>query len=118
MGYNTRSGKWANTDNVTVQAVVTKTASFDGPAIEVGDRGSACLDLTISAASGTTPTLDVTIQTSKDGTTWRTVAAFAQKTAAGTERKSFPALDRFIRASAVIGGTTPSFTYSVAGEAK
>lgn len=118
MGYNTRSGKWADTDNVTVQPSVTKTATFSGNAVEVGDKGSACLDLVVTAASGSSPTLDVAIQTSSDASTWRAVAAFAQKIATGSERKSFTGLDRFVRAVGTIGGGSPSFTYSVSGEAK
>lgn len=52
-----------------------------GPTFDVGHRSIARLRCSVSAKAGTSPTLDVTIQTSaspKDG--WQTVAAFAQKT--------------------------------------
>jgi hypothetical protein len=82
----------------------------------VADKGTARLLLAVTAASGTTPTLDVVIQTSHDGTTWRTAHTFTQATATGTQRASFP-VDRFVRATWTVGGTTPSFTFAVTGEA-
>lgn len=123
MGYKKLNGKWADTDDAIIQEGITRTATANGAAVEVGERSSACLELVVTAGSGTTPTLDVTIETSKDGTgtglgAWRSLGAFAQRTAAGSERKSFTGLDRFVRAVQTIGGTTPSFTYSIAGELK
>lgn len=118
MGYSLRSGKWAESENAVIQGAVTRTASLVGNGVEVHGKGIVCLDLNVTAASGTTPTLDVAIETSKDGTNWRSLGSFAQKTGVSSERKSFVGVDRFIRANAAIGGTTPSFTYSVSGEAK
>ena len=123
MSYKKSNGKWANTEDVTVQDSVTRTATANGSAVEVGERSVACLELVVSAASGTTPTLDVSIETSKDGSgsglgAWRSVGSFAQKTSATSERKSFAGLDRFVRAVQTVGGTTPSFTFSVLGELK
>lgn len=71
--------------------------------------------LNVSAASGTTPTLDVTIK-SKDDTSggWFTIATFTQKTAVGSELKTLSAnLGSIIAVFWEIGGTTPSFTFSV-----
>jgi hypothetical protein len=71
----------------------------------------------VSAASGTTPTLDVTLETSIDGgATWDTVAAFAQKTAAGSDGHVFGPLGDQCRWKWTIGGTTPSFTFAIAVE--
>lgn len=116
MGYTMQNGRYASTLPVVIQDAVTKTATFTGSAFEIGDRGTARLDLVITAASGTTPTLDLAIQTSADGTTWVAVAAFAQQTGVATVHKVFTGLDRFVRAVATIAGTTPSFSYSVSGE--
>lgn len=123
MGYTTASGQFADTLDVSALDPQTLTVTTNGPAIEVGDRGSANLELDVTAASGTTPTADVKIQTSKDGSgsglgAWRDVASFAQATGVTSERKSFAGLDRFIRTVVTIGGTTPSFTLSVSGELK
>lgn len=117
MGYQMASGQYANTRDVEVQASVTRTATANGAAVEVGDRGTLRLLLDVTARSGTSPSMTVAIETSYDGTTWRSVASFAAATAVGTERKSFTGIDRYVRAVATISGTSPSFTYSVSGEA-
>lgn len=65
--------------------------------------------------SGTTPTLDLKIQESDDNSNWSDItgATFTQLTAAGREEIHFKSNKRYIRAVATIGGTTPSFTFSV-----
>lgn len=79
-------------------------------------------ELVVSAASGTTPTLDVLLEHSIDGgTTWFTMATFTQKTAAGNELKTEAEVEAAtaetygdcLRVSWTIGGTTPSFTFYV-----
>lgn len=116
MGYNTANGRYANTLAVSFGAA-TLTATAASNVIELGDRNSMRLDLVVSAASGTSPTLDIAVQTSPDGTTWTTVASFAQQTAAATVHKLFAPLDRFVRCNNVVGGTSPSFTFQITGEA-
>ena len=117
MGYNTAKGRFADTVDVTLHASAARTASDNGSSVELGDRGTLRLDLVVSAASGTLPSLQVDIQTSKDGTTWRAIGGFTALAAAGSQRASFPGCDRFVRASYTLSGTTPSFTFSVSGEA-
>lgn len=82
------------------------------------DNVVAFLDVT--AASGTTPTLDVDIE-SLDPVSgkWFVVGSFAQKTTTGTERLSLGVVpDEVLRANATIGGTTPSFTFTTSLIAK
>lgn len=91
------------------------------------------LVLDITAVSGTAPTLDVKVQC-KDDISDKYVdipgAAFAQKTAAGTDRLLiYPGvaetankeisdiLPKRWRVVATIGGTTPSFTFSLGAQA-
>jgi hypothetical protein len=115
-GYNTSDGQFVDSRDVVLHPSATRTATGNGTVVEeTGKRRVASLTLTVAARSGTTPTLDVTVQTSRDGSTWYTAGSFAQATAAGAERKTF-ALDRFVRARWVLGGTTPSFTFSLDGE--
>jgi hypothetical protein len=113
-----RAGSFMRGGNVAAQsAVIAATGQTSG--VEVAGHGTMRLDLVISAATGTTPSDTITIQTSYDnGVTdaWRTVAAFPAQTAAGTVRQVFAGLDRWVRASHVITGTTPSFTYTLSGE--
>jgi hypothetical protein len=117
--FSSSRGRWEDVDDVTLAASAARTANGAGAAVDVGTATAASLVLAVTASGGTTPTLDVTIQTRHDaGDAWRTVGTFAQKTAAGSERKSFGPLDNEVRASWAIAGTTPTFTFSVAGEAK
>lgn len=123
MGYITQNppqkGRYANTlDLSSILGAVTQTASGVGPILEPGDRGTLRLDFAVSAAIGTNPTLDVFVQTSADGATWRVLGTFPQATGTTTSvRKSFPGCDRFCQVAWTIGGTGgPSFTFSVGGE--
>ena len=73
--------------------------------------------LRCTAASGTTPTMTVKIQT-KDpaGAYWLDLTAFAELTAAGGEMKAVAAnLGETLSVLYTIGGTTPSFTFTVYG---
>lgn len=122
MGFhNSRNSEFADVEEITLFSG-TATATANGDAIAVGDRFGARLTLDVTAASGTSPTLDVKIQTRKDADdTWRDLAgtgipAFTQATAAGSQRKCFSGFDREIRYVATLGGTTPSFTFSLSGE--
>jgi hypothetical protein len=115
-----QDGRWAGTLPCNVFGPQTQTTTTESSAIELGDRGTARLALTVVAVAGVAPTLDVALQTRHDATDpWRSLGAFAQATAPGTERKCFVGLDRFIRAIATIGVApgASSFTFSVDGEA-
>ena len=75
--------------------------------------------LDITAASGTTPTLDVSLETTTDGTNWYTVGAIAQKTGVSNEERAFSSnLGIQCRWKFTIGGTTPSFTASITARAR
>lgn len=103
---------------VPTLAVAVRTATTNGVGIVVTDfEGQAAFVLMCGAVSGTTPTLDVKIQDSPDGTTWTDVpgAVFAQAVAPVIQKINVDmnaAAARY-RAVATIGGTTPSFTFGV-----
>lgn len=98
--------------------LAAETATGVGPSVDFEGALEAVILLNVTEVSGTTPTLDVTIQESVDGVVWMTLFSFAQKTGAGTEVKKTSAFARFLRASWVITGTTPSFTFSLKANAK
>lgn len=123
-------------ETVALQASVTKTSTFTGTAVNMPNHAkSAIAFLDVSAASGTSPTLDVTLEMQDPvGTDYVEIGAFTQVTAAltapqflviglgadaaasvkGEEDDSIlMILPMKLRAKATIGGTTPSFTYSV-----
>ena len=93
----------------------TFTASGDsGVLTGYGPAATLRAQLAVTAAAGTTPTLNVVIEDTLDGTNWNQVAAFAQKTGAAVEvlNVTAPFADR-VRVRWTIAGTTPSFTFSV-----
>lgn len=99
----------------TVVASAARTVSGDTGALEGwGAVSTLRAQLDVTAASGTTPTLDVVIEDTLDGVAWNTVAAFAQKVGVGREvlNVTTPFADR-LRVRWTIGGTTPSVTFSV-----
>jgi hypothetical protein len=96
----------------TLVASAARTASGDsGPLIGWGVPSAARVQLDVTAASGT---LDVVVEDTIDGTNWNVAGTFAQKAAIGREviNLATPFTDR-LRVRWTIGGTTPSFTFSV-----
>jgi len=119
---------WENR-NVTVFESAARAATANGGDMENRTGKGVRLFLDITAASGTTPTLDVKIQ-GKDAISGSYYdiagAAFAQQTTTGTaDLTIYPGvaetanvsvsdiIPRDWRAVATIGGTTPSFTFSL-----
>lgn len=102
-------------DIVTIAASALRSGS--GAVGGFGTAGHGTLRLLLDVTAAVAPTsLNVTVETSDVGATWYTVGTFAAKASApSSERKTFGALDRLVRVSWVIVGT--SFTFSVAGEA-
>lgn len=93
-------------------ASAARTVSGDSGAFNgYGPASTLRLQLDVTAGTGT---LDVVIEDTLDGTAWNTIATFSQKTAVAREviNITIPFADR-IRARWTIGGTTPSFTFSV-----
>lgn len=71
--------------------------------------------LHVVAADGTSPTADVVIQHSADGSTWVDLVTFTQATGRTAERKAVSGtVEQFLRAKWTLGGTSPSFTFVVA----
>jgi hypothetical protein len=98
--------------DAAVRTVSGSTTAISG----FGDRTTLRAQLDVTAASGTSPTLDVVIEDTLDGTNWNPVATFAQKVGPGREvvNVTAPFTDR-LRVRHTIAGTTPSFTFSVLG---
>lgn len=102
-------------DKATLFASQARTASANSNAEDVSGFETLLAILNVTAASGTTPTLDVKFQESMDAVTWVDIpsAAFTQTTAAAVKSLLFSSRAQYIRAVATIGGTTPSFTFDL-----
>ena len=108
-GYTTRSGRWSSAQVATlIPSTVLAVGTASTNAAELGDRGTVRTNVNVSAVTGTSPTLDVIMQTSEDGATnWVDLGSISEMTAAGSQRKIFPACDRFVRAQYTVGGVAP-----------
>jgi hypothetical protein len=84
---------------------------------DFNDSQTARVKLNVTAASGTSPTLDVVIEdTFDDGATWNTVGTFTQRVGTGSQVISLSTpFSSNLRARWTIGGSAPSFTFSVRG---
>lgn len=104
---------------VELLPVAARTADANGSAIDMLNYdGPVMIILTSAAGTGTTPTLDVTIeQSTASGTGFAAItgAAFTQVTDAAdsTQMIQINLEHRYIRAVSTITGTTPSFTGAV-----
>jgi hypothetical protein len=99
----------------TLVASAARTSSGDsGVLTGWGVPASARVQLDVTAVAGTSPTLDVVVEDTLDGTNWNVVGTFAQKAAVGREviNLSTPFADR-LRVRWTVAGTTPSFTFDV-----
>lgn len=96
-------------------ASAARTTTFTSPVFNIEDAIEIDAELNVSASSGTTPTLQLKLQVSQDGTTF--VDAWPNTlpnvTGNGVQRASFLAAGTVGRWVATIGGTTPSFTFSI-----
>jgi hypothetical protein len=106
---------------MVMHPATARTATGNGTARQLGAVGatqSVYGALHVIAASGTTPTLDVTVR-SDDGSGFgspTTRLTFAQKVAIGSDWQSAAGAitDDWWRVTYTIGGTDPSFTFVVA----
>lgn len=118
MGYQAGNNEWVDSVDLTLAGSAARTASGNGAAADVAARRTLSVLLDVTAAAGTSPTLNVTVETSHTGTSgWRSMGSFVQAIAVSSERKSFGGADRHVRVVWTLGGTSPSFTFSVAAEA-
>lgn len=104
----------------TGDAVVksAKTTTGNSGWIDVGDVNEIVAQLHADAGTGTTPTLNVKLQTSYNGTDATEIdvpsGAFTQVAAAASAQiTSVTALHRFLKVVWTITGTTPSFNFGV-----
>ena len=102
---------------VTTATTTATGASYDRSAVEITGSVGYCH---VTAASGTSPTLDVSIQIDDNSgfTSPTTLLTFSQVGPINVMRiestTTVVAADQYVRAAYTLGGTDPSFTFAVA----
>lgn len=72
------------------------------------------VQLNVTAASGVSPTLDVTVQDTLDGTNFNDIITFAQKTGVAREvANTTSTFGHSLRIAYTLSGTTPEFTFKI-----
>ena len=106
------SRQWAEQE-FELAPSTARTADGTGDGVDVSASLVAVAELEVTAASGTSPSLDVKV-VGVDGEKTVELGKFAQQIAAGSVgRIAVPLPYPEARAEWTIGGTTPSFTFSV-----
>lgn len=100
--------------DLLVESAVRTTSGDSGPTDGWSIPKTLRVQLDVTAVAGTSPTLDVVLEDSLDGTNWNTLATFSAQNTPGHQvvNVTTPFAD-LLRARWTIGGTTPSFTFSV-----
>lgn len=102
--------------DVTLLASAARTVSGSGASIDLGIRSGLRLDLVVTAQTAGA-SINVEVQTSKDGVAWRSLGAFATQAQVGYQAKPLAGADRYVRAVWTLAGTAPSVTFSLTGQA-
>lgn len=99
---------------------LARTASGSAAAVTgLAVQTTLRVQLDVTAASGTSPSLSVVLEDTVDGTNWNTIGTFAAKTAVGREVINVTTpFAGTVRATWTVTGTTPSFTFSILAHAE
>jgi len=100
---------------VVVAASSAQTTTGFSAAVPTPAGENLILQLSVTAASGTTPSATFTVQWTQDGINWAdtdtTADGFAAVTTVVNKVKQFPVKGEQFRLAWAITGTTPSFTF-------
>lgn len=108
----------ARTEIILPSAARTVSGAADMGALPL-EYAEISIYIDVTAVAGTSPTMTVTYQVSPDGVTYYDHTAGAALTAAGRQSIRLASnIGSYGRLSYVIGGTSPSFTFSAVVECK
>ncbi|HPP12919.1 MAG TPA: hypothetical protein PKW42_09325 [bacterium] len=108
----------ARTSFITFLPSAARNTSGQSGSFGLYDMDEILVFLNVSAVSGASSTLDVKVQTQGPDGVWYDLQSFTQKTAAGQEAKAITVFGETLRIAYTIGGSSPSFTFSVTAVAK
>lgn len=98
-------------DTLHASAAETVTGNSVAAAKQTADLVTC--ELNVTAGSGSSPTLDVTIEESIDKVNWYSLGTFTQATGITNEQKKFVDPAPYLRGVWTIAGGTPSFTFTL-----
>ena len=117
----TFSASWQSEGQVDVgialHDLTAETATGNGASVDnaASSANGGVANLHVTAVSGTTPSMTVKVQHSVDDAAWVDLITFTAATAKTAERIAVTGtVNRYVRATRTISGTTPSFTFAVA----
>lgn len=119
----TGAGGAATSTATQVASAINASAARDllYAAVQFGNDGTGVVAAAASAPlvgpQGTTPTLDVTLQTDHGDGVWRAVKAYTQKNSLSADRDTFGPLGDRLRWHIVVAGTGPVFAGSISNVA-
>lgn len=109
--------QFARGDVVLALAAAAAGTVTSGPVSTAGDAAAVLVMVHCTAIAGTTPTLNVSLEESDNGSSgWTAVTGSGtpQVTAAGNAVAFAAPAKNFVRVTATVGGTTPAVTAKVA----
>jgi hypothetical protein len=106
-------------ESTAANAAITTSGNSSGVAVQpVGNVGGpVTCHVSVTAVSGSSPTLTVSLQWSQNNSTWISGNAdetFPVMTSTGTAQLTAPSRAAFVRAAWTVTGSTPSFTAAIA----
>lgn len=114
MPFSTKVQHFSTTDVVVASAPRTVTGA-SAALVGYGPAKVLRAQLDVTAAAGTTPTLNVVLEDSLDGVNFNPIATFAQRVAAGREvlNIAVPFANTLRVSWTITGSAGQSFTFSV-----
>ena len=107
-----------------IHAEIPEEETGESGSIDVSAFNEVYLTLRNTFVSGTSPTIDLQMEHSPDGTHWKSLCKennqglFRRLTSTGSDSITLTDFARFIRAAWTIGGTSPVFTFELTGVGK
>jgi len=102
---------------VALHDLTAETVTGDGSSVDnaASSANGGVANLHVTTVSGTTPSMTVKVQHSVDNSAWVDLITFTAATAKTAERLTVSGtVNRYVRGTRTISGTTPSFTFALA----
>lgn len=98
--------------NLLFHNAVALNANGNSSGLNIGKTPAdgVWVEIVVTAASGTTPTIDFKVQESDDDSTYNDVVVFPQITGTGRWFRKVQSKKAYLRLNRTVGGTSPNFT--------